>query len=73
MQSLSTIYRLFIDESDIMRKEEELKADDLYDAFTYLMEQLNDISKKVTFQYFNSSFIFKGYAQGIEIVTRDIF
>lgn len=52
---------------------EELKADDLYDTFTYLMEQLDDISKKVTFQYFNSSFILKGYAQEIEIVTRNIF
>ena len=58
MSSLSAIHRLFIDESDVINQD-EIDADDLYEAFTYLKDQLtfNDISESVMFDYWKKSFV----------------
>ena len=59
--SLTAIHRLFIDESDVINRD-EIDPDDLYEAFTYLKDQLkfNDISKSVVFDYTEKSFVKDG-------------
>jgi hypothetical protein len=52
VSSLSAIYRLFIDERDSINQD-EIGADELFEAFTYLQDQLKfkDVSKSVKFDY----------------------
>lgn len=53
VSSLSAIYRLFIDEQKSMSIT-EIGPDKLYEAYTYLMEQLDQVSQSVNVKDFDN-------------------
>jgi hypothetical protein len=58
ISSLSAIHRLFIDERGVINQD-EIDADDLFDAFSFLKDQLKfkEKSKSLLFRYMDDSFV----------------